>query len=653
MHFITAAVFVLPAALAASTSPTDPSASMCFGYLAAAYIFSDTCMHNTTCLCGVGNFLETVVNCVEGTSVLLMNDTAVHRKASYASIAKFCHLNSTTNLESYFANSSNLNAYKGNTSDHKIGTWVASDAFKPSELDLERAYKGYYSYSRAEPLSRRYGGGILAYWAGVLLIHSVLNFWNKLWPLSYQHALNTGAGRYWRKNFVMPAFSKYLPRNVYSIEIFFFVALSLIFSFVNFPFTRNNYIYRFKQSYAYGSYCGVRTGYLALYLLPLMLLFAGRNNFLQYLTGLTQDSFVAYHRWAGRVVVLLLFIHAIAYTISRLNAGVYSAFWHQTYFKWGIVGFSFGCFMVVQAARLLRQRAYETFLVIHIIAAVLFLVGGYYHLKTHEEDLALKFMYASFAVWAFDRAARLVRLLASSFGQKATITADCGMLIVTMPIPRWWRLHSNPGLYTFIHFLHPHVFHQSHPFTISLNTKNSCDLKLVCRVKDGVTKTINSWATECEDATMTCRVCLDGPYGYSVDFSNFDEIVFIAGGVGITAPFAYIQHLVLSDQKKSLRIRLLWAVRDVSVESWYEPELDFLRSCFNVEVMLYTGGETEKLQVLDIPSAVRSLIEDTTGSMGFLCCGPDGMAAETRGSVAANLERTEHYVEYFEESFSW
>ena len=47
-----------------------------------------------------------------------------------------------------------------------------------------------------------------------------------------------------------------------------------------------------------------RTGIVTLYLVPLLVLFAGRNNFMQWLTGWKFSTHMMYHRWISRVPCL-------------------------------------------------------------------------------------------------------------------------------------------------------------------------------------------------------------------------------------------------------------------------------------------------------------------------------------------------------------
>ena len=638
---------------AAAAAPTDPEANMCSSYLSKAYIFNSTCKSNITCLCDVSNFVETLVSCIDNVHLQIEhNNSTSKQNQSYASVHKFCKSVPIKQLEAYHNNGSKLAAYNGNTQGVNIGSWRVKEAFKPSKTDITLAYNGYQSKKVSTPRITAFGSALLGYWAGILLLHTFFNVIRLVAPGLYGQICNTYVGRLFRKYLVIPSTSSYLSTNIHSLEIFGFVVLTMVFSFAHLPMSQHNYYYSFKQAAAYGAFCGIRTGYLCLYIMPLMILFAGRNNILQAVTGLSQDLFITYHRWIGRIVVILILIHAIAYSISSVSTHKYVQRWNKPYWQWGVVALTFACVIFVQASRYLRRKAYEIFLVIHIICAILFIVGGYYHLRLLNSSMSMKFYWATIAVWAFDRAFRLLRIATSNFRALALVKAESNMLVVTIPVPKWWKLHKRPGSYVFIHFLHAHVFFQSHPFTMSLNPNNSDELKLVCRVKDGVTKKIYDCAMK-NGGEWTSRICLDGPYGHSSNFTQFDELIFFAGGVGITAPFSYIQGLLQNDFKKDQRIRLIWAVRDLSAESWYEPELEMLRSHSNVQVDMYTGGESEKLQVLDVPTEVEDVITNCRGKTLIFCCGPEGMAKAVRNTVAKNLTKTRHLVEYVEESFSW
>lgn len=632
---------------------TDIPLGACFGYLSAAYAFNASCLNVATCLCDDPVFIETTVGCIKQMTPLISDrDVEYNLNNSYTALQVFCVNVTMDTIEEYDNAISSLPSYEGNKTDTTRGEWEVTDPFKLSTAEVKLAYESYKSAFGAIGLCHKFGAGTASYWGGVLLLHAIFHFLEILKPGYYDKLCNTKCVRNYRKYFVLPTSTQYLPSNIYSLEIAGYIIIVIIFCFAGFPSFSDNFYYDFSAEENYSNFVGLRTGYISLYVLPLMILFAGRNNFLMVLTGLSQDTFICIHRWCGRIIGLLILMHAIAYSISFARAGYYGPQSVTAYWRWGVVGCTFSSLLVVQGCRFLRRRAYETFLVIHIIGAILFIVGGYYHLKLLTEFPGLKFYYTSIALWGFDRSMRLFRIATSNFGQYASVRLDSDMLVITAPAPRWWKLTENPGSYTFIHFLQKKIFFQSHPFTQYINPENPEELKLICRVKEGVTKNLSDMITA-SDSEFVSKICLDGPYSPKFNFSRFDELTFFAGGIGITAPFSYIQNLLLNDSKKDQRIRLIWAVRDLSVESWFRAELEFLRSYANVEVSLYTGGETEKLKVLNISTEIENIVSKSHGSNAVFCCGPDTMARDIRKGIAANMNKTDNYFAYFEESFSW
>lgn len=61
-------------------------------------------------------------------------------------------------------------------------------------------------------------------------------------------------------------------------------------------------------------YVADRSGVLAFAHFPLIVLFAGRNNFLEYISGVKYTSFIMFHKWLGRMMFLDAMIHGSAYT---------------------------------------------------------------------------------------------------------------------------------------------------------------------------------------------------------------------------------------------------------------------------------------------------------------------------------------------------
>lgn len=62
-----------------------------------------------------------------------------------------------------------------------------------------------------------------------------------------------------------------------------------------------------------------RTGILALANMPMVWLFAGRNNVFLWLTGWNFATYNSFHRWLSRIVTLQAIVHSIGYTWIELQ----------------------------------------------------------------------------------------------------------------------------------------------------------------------------------------------------------------------------------------------------------------------------------------------------------------------------------------------
>ena len=62
-----------------------------------------------------------------------------------------------------------------------------------------------------------------------------------------------------------------------------------------------------------------RTGILAVANMPMVWLFASRNNVFLWLTGWNFASYNYFHRWVSRIVTLEAIVHSIGYTWIELQ----------------------------------------------------------------------------------------------------------------------------------------------------------------------------------------------------------------------------------------------------------------------------------------------------------------------------------------------
>ena len=113
-----------------------------------------------------------------------------------------------------------------------------------------------------------------------------------------------------------------IPTRLETIIVVIFVVLTGLFSALHIHHVKDNPQYATKNA-ELGHLIADRTGILGTFLIPLLILFGGRNNFLQWLTGWDFATFIMYHRWISRVDVLLIIVHAITFSVSDKATGKY------------------------------------------------------------------------------------------------------------------------------------------------------------------------------------------------------------------------------------------------------------------------------------------------------------------------------------------
>jgi len=180
------------------------------------------------------------------------------------------------------------------------------------------------------------------------------------------------------------------------------------------------------------------------------------------------------------------------------------------------------------------------------------------------------------AVWVFDRAVRIGRLVVFGCPKSEVILLADETLKVIVPKPSYWR--SVPGGHAFIHFMRPSCFWQSHPFTFTCSEKDN-KIVLYCKVKGGVTHGLYQYLASHPGRTTQIRVALEGPYGESTAAKRYDSAVFVAGGNGIPGIYSEIHDLALrskSNIKQSLK--LVWVVREYRSLYWFYEEILALKN---------------------------------------------------------------------------
>ncbi|KAI5851207.1 FAD-binding domain-containing protein [Morchella snyderi] len=327
---------------------------------------------------------------------------------------------------------------------------------------------------------------------------------------------------------------------------------------------------------------GVRAGWITLTQLPLIFLLAGKRSLLGYVTGVSYERLNWIHRWVARTMFLTASVHLgnflrtwdqYSYVERKFEIDLIS--------RRGLGAWCVLLWIVLSSFAPIRGWRYEFFVVQHIVSAV----GFVSMVMLHTPTKAHQYVWVPVAIFFLDRLIRLVFMVYNNLGLfhgkpsqllscKATfypLSEHTTKVTITNPPFRW-----SPGQHAFLS-CHSIIPLQSHPFTITtLPSDNS--LEFIIRAQEGATRKLFSHATETlpplSDAAKT--VIIDGPYGCIRPLEQFDTVVLLAGGTGVTFVMPLMRDLIRRKQARqptvTRKVRFVWVVKGRGQVGWFTRE---------------------------------------------------------------------------------
>lgn len=570
-----------------------------------------------------------------------------------------------------------------------------------------------------------YGIGAVAYWFLIFIVAAIANWSTVLFP-GLRNFFNGRISRFWRRYVTGPALwtrkrqtqqdflggflSFLVPSRMESIILFIFFWFLFALLVVEIRYVPNDPLFETKAS-AITRFVSDRTGIIATITVPLLVLFGGRNNILQWFTRWSFASFITYHRWLARLMVAMAFTHSVGFTHLYIMNGYYAEEMKETYLIWGIIATTCGALICFQGLLFLRRAYYETFLVIHIVLALLFVVGLWKHISVLSYP---QLVYPVFAVWGVDRLVRVIRLCWFGFPlAKVELVADDAVK-VTVPKTKYWK--SVPGGHAWLHFALGWYFWQSHPFTfVEAESEDGKQIIFYCKVKNGVTKKIGKRLANIPGRSIFMRVGVEGPYGETSPVSRHSSVTYLAGGNGIPGIFAETLHQGKQVAKRAVenqRVKLVWIMREMKSVTWFVDEINSLRS-LPVETSIYITRpemqdsieeldralmrietaeslspskstqsaekdekdleikvETEGTEMIerirralphveihegrpDLDQLIRKDVEEAASSAAFVTCGHPAMVDDVRYTVLQAMDKSDKRIDFYDQLQVW
>ncbi|EAW08887.1 putative metalloreductase transmembrane component [Aspergillus clavatus NRRL 1] len=340
----------------------------------------------------------------------------------------------------------------------------------------------------------------------------------------------------------------------------------------------------------------IRAGMIAVAMVPWIVMLSTRANFISMLTGFGHERLNVLHRWAGYLCLFLSLIHTIPFFVTPIWEDG-ALIWYQQYLPrhvWvygtGMAAFVPLIFLCVHSLPALRSWMYELFLLMHLPAAVVFVAMLLWHCKNFLASW--DYLWATIAIWLSSYLARLFYLnwtnpfrISFLIGEESAVTMlPHNAIKVTVATRMRWK----PGQYVYLRM--PGISPLGrHPFTIASLCSDDFpskygeayrDLTLVFRPFGGFTRKVYLKAFE-HGPYKTWTAYLEGPYGgMRREMAAFDDVIFFAGGSGITAIASQLLSLIKKMREGKAvtkRVRVIWALRSPEAIEWFREELRICR----------------------------------------------------------------------------
>ena len=465
-----------------------------------------------------------------------------------------------------------------------------------------------------------------------------------------------------------------VPKRGQALFIFYFLVINIMFSSVNYEYTNPNIWYPDNKWRWMVMLVSNRLGLLSFANLPLVFLYAGRNNFLLWVTNWSHSTFLLIHRWIAAIATLQAILHSIIYLHAYVKAGTHASESKKPFWYWGAIA-TIGMSILLPTSVLpIRKRLYELFLAWHVAISVLVVAGCYWHiLFEYQHQWGYEtWIIIVMAVWGFDRVFRFLRLARHGVQRAEVTIVDDEYIRVHVP-------HVTSSGYAYLYFptLTWRVW-ENHPFSVASTMlpastnltaldRDSTDLDIEKHpeiLSSSVKGSSNSGRSPSDSLRESYRagitfyirgktgitsairkrtslpVFLEAGYSAHSPSSlhTSPTLIVLAGGVGITAVLPALQ-------THPGRAKLYWGCRTQA----FVDDVKSIGVLSHVEQEIIVGRRMAVREILE-----SELIGGATGEIAVLVSGPGGMADEVRNVVGDIVRKqTGVRVKLVMESFSW
>lgn len=395
-----------------------------------------------------------------------------------------------------------------------------------------------------------------------------------------------------------------------------------------------------------------------------------------------------FHRALGRIIYLLLSVHAILYLNFFIQKGILiSKLTSSRAVQTGIIGILCFTFLGATALKFVRTYSYRIFFITHLIVALVIPPLIWFHAGP-----AKVFVVEALVVFLVDIVSRKLDTITSEATFEPIPASSLVKVTTSVPFQKIQRFRKAPGSHIYLqipgisrlsqdpvskdYLVHEFLFN---PFTVASVDDENGEISLVARHQSGpTTSTLKQLAAEANtDGSRHVSLAIEGPYGavsYYPELTSgeYDRVLLVSGGVGAT--FTVPLYQALTHGSPTVKVQLVWAVANPSDAVWAKDKNGILLS-EDEGVQLFVTGTKGALDPQDASVEMstisegrepkyartrpdlRKIVDDVFKAgqeerVAVLFCGPTKMGQDLRRYVGVWVKKG-RVVFWHSESFEW
>ncbi|ORY23691.1 hypothetical protein BCR39DRAFT_590872 [Naematelia encephala] len=292
----------------------------------------------------------------------------------------------------------------------------------------------------------------------------------------------------------------------------------------------------------------------------------GVGTWLAY--GYTAVNFL--HRWTGRLVLLLSFLHVTAYLVVFYKAGIAKQEMAKPANYLGAVAFGGLCLTGIVSIGYIRKRWWLVFKFGHHFGILLLLAG----LNYHSGDVIPYLL----AIWGLVVLNTIFRSVTTrlTFATLLPLPGADSTLVTFPTLTRGFTPGQHVRVRIATGYSWKAVF-ESHPFTIASADSDGQAVQLVVKRAGDWTNMLYRIASE-SDGGARIRCSVEGPYGGPINFifPAFSSVLIVVAGSGISFGLGTVAGLLVDIRRGKAackQLTMVWTVRSRAIIDALAPQI--------------------------------------------------------------------------------